>query len=97
VAEPSSSSEKSSDPEISSSSEKSQGIQAVALSRVSLTVSGHDLSIVGAIAKPITVFDMQGRLIHRNFATSNQHTVSLPGAGGYLVRVGTESHTVRIR
>ena len=97
VAEPSSSSEKSSDPEISSSSEKSQGIQAVAHSRVSLTISGHDMSIMGAIAKPITVFDMQGRLIYRNFATSNQHTVSLPGAGGYLVRIGTESRTVRIR
>ena len=97
VAEPSSSSEKSSGSDISSSSEKSQGIQAVALSRVSLTISGHDLSIMGAIAKPITVFDMQGRLIYRNFATSNQHVVSLPGAGGYLVRIGTESRTVRVR
>jgi pectate lyase len=97
VAEPSSSSEKSSDLEISSSSEKSQGIQAVAHSRVSLTISGHDMSIMGAIAKPITVFDMQGRLIYRNFATSNQHVVSLPGAGGYLVRIGTESRTVRVR
>ena len=83
--------------EPSSSSEVAQGIQAVAHSRVSLSVSGYDMSIVGAIAKPITVFDMQGRLIYRNFATSNQHVVSLPGAGGYLVRIGTESRTVRIR
>jgi pectate lyase len=52
---------------------------------------------MGAMAKPITVFDMQGRLIYRNFSTSNQHAVTLPGAGGYLVRVGSESHTVRIR
>ena len=83
--------------EPSSSSEVAQGIQAVAHSRVSLSVSGYDMSIVDAIAKPITVFDMQGRLIYRNFATSNQHVVSLPGAGGYLVRIGTESRTVRIR
>ena len=89
--------ELSSSSENSSSSETAQGIQAVAHSRVSLTVSGYDLSIAGAIAKPITVFDMQGRLIYRNFATSNQHVVSLPGAGGYLVRIGTESRTVRIR
>lgn len=83
--------------EPSSSSEIAQGIQAVALTRVNLSVSGNELSIMGAMAKPITVFDMQGRLIYRNFSTSNQHAVTLPGAGGYLVRVGSESHTVRIR
>lgn len=83
--------------ESSSSSETAQGIQAVAQTRVNLSVSGHELSIMGAMAKPITVFDMQGRLIYRNFSTSNQHAVTLPGAGGYLVRVGSESHTVRIR
>ncbi|MBR4679700.1 MAG: pectate lyase [Fibrobacter sp.] len=96
----SSSSEKLSSSEAaepSSSSETAQGIQAVAQARVSLSVSGHELSIMGAMAKPITVFDMQGRLVYRNFATSNQHAVTLPGAGGYLVRVGSESHTVRIR
>ena len=96
----SSSSEKLSSSETaepSSSSETAQGIQAVAQARVSLSVSGHELSIMGAMAKPITVFDMQGRLVYRNFATSNQHAVTLPGAGGYLVRVGSESHTVRIR
>ena len=96
----SSSSEKLSSSEVaepSSSSETAQGIQAVAQARVSLSVSGHELSIMGAMAKPITVFDMQGRLVYRNFATSNQHAVTLPGAGGYLVRVGSESHTVRIR
>ena len=96
----SSSSEKLSSSEVaepSSSSETAQGIQAVAQVRVSLSVSGHELSIMGAMAKPITVFDMQGRLVYRNFATSNQHAVTLPGAGGYLVRVGSESHTVRIR
>ena len=96
----SSSSEKLSSSEVaesSSSSETAQGIQAVAQTRVNLSVSGHELSIMGAMAKPITVFDMQGRLVYRNFATSNQHAVTLPGAGGYLVRVGSESHTVRIR
>lgn len=83
--------------ESSSSSETAQGIQAIVLTRVNLSVSGNELSIMGAMAKPITVFDMQGRLIYRNFSTSNQHAVTLPGAGGYLVRVGSESHTVRIR
>lgn len=83
--------------ESSSSSESAQGIQAIVLTRVNLSVSGNELSIMGAMAKPITVFDMQGRLIYRNFSTSNQHAVTLPGAGGYLVRVGSESHTVRIR
>lgn len=83
--------------ESSCSSETAQGIQAIVLTRVNLSVSGNELSIMGAMAKPITVFDMQGRLIYRNFSTSNQHAVTLPGAGGYLVRVGSESHTVRIR
>ena len=83
--------------ESSSSSETSTGFVAVTAARVSLSVTGHELSIMGAMAKPITVFDMQGRLIYKNFATSNQHAVTLPGAGGYLVRVGSESRTVRIR
>lgn len=83
--------------ESSSSSETSTGFVAVTAARVSLSVTGHELSIMGAMAKPITVFDMQGRLIYKNFATSNQHAVTLPGVGGYLVRVGSESHTVRIR
>ena len=81
----------------SSSSEAVQGIQAVSLSRASLSVSGRSLMIQGANAKPVTVFDMQGRLIQKTLATSDQLMVELPGAGGYLVRVGSESHTVRIR
>ena len=81
----------------SSSSEAVQGIQAVSLSRASLSVSGRSLMIQGANAKPVTVFDMQGRLIQKKLATSDQLMVELPGAGGYLVRVGSESHTVRIR
>lgn len=83
--------------ELSSSSETSTGFVAVAAARINLSVSGRDLLIQGANAKPITVFDMQGRLIRKTIATGNQLVVPLPGAGGYLVRVGSESHTVRIR
>ena len=83
--------------ELSSSSETSTGFVAVATARINLSVSGRDLLIQGANAKPITVFDMQGRLIRKTIATGNQLVVPLPGAGGYLVRVGSESHTVRIR
>jgi len=81
----------------SSSSEAVQGIQAVSLSHASLSVSGRSLMVQGANAKPVTVFDMQGRLIQKTLATSDQLMVELPGAVGYLVRVGSESHTVRIR
>ena len=83
--------------ELSSSSETSTGFVAVAAARINLSVSGRDLLIQGANAKPVTVFDMQGRLIRKTIATGNQLVVPLPGAGGYLVRVGSESHTVRIR
>ncbi len=83
--------------ELSSSSETSTGFVAVTAARINLSVSGRDLLIQGANAKPVTVFDMQGRLIRKTIATSNQLVVPLPGAGGYLVRVGSESHTVRIR
>jgi pectate lyase len=55
------------------------------------------LLIQGASAKPVTVFDMQGRLIRKTIATGDQLVVPLPGAGGYLVRIGSESHTIRIR
>ena len=82
---------------LSSSSETSTGFVAVAAARINLSVSGRDLLIQGANAKPVTVFDMQGRLIRKTIATGNQLVVPLPGAGGYLVRVGSESHTVRIR
>ena len=96
----SSSSEKLSSSEVaesSSSSETAQGIQAVVLTRVNLSVSGNELSIMGAHAKPVTVFDMQGRLIHRTYATSNHFALALPEAGGYLVRIGAESRVVRVR
>ena len=83
--------------ELSSSSETSTGFVAVTAARINLSVSGRDLLIQGANAKPVTVFDMQGRLIRKTIATGNQLVVPLPGAGGYLVRVGSESHTVRIR
>ena len=82
--------------ELSSSSETSTGFVAVTVARINLSVSGRDLLIQGAKAKPITVFDMQGRLIRKTIATSNQLVVPLPGAGGYLVRVGSESRTVKI-
>lgn len=82
--------------ELSSSSETSTGFVAVTAARINLSVSGRDLLIQGANAKPITVFDMQGRLIRKTIATSNQLVVPLPGAGGYLVRVGSESRTVKI-
>lgn len=83
--------------ELSSSSETSTGFVAVTIARINLSVSGRDLLIQGANAKPVTVFDMQGRLIRKTIATGNQLVVPLPVAGGYLVRVGSESHTVRIR
>ena len=83
--------------EPSSSSETSTGFVAVTAARINLSVSGHDLLIQGASAKPVTVFDMQGRLIRKTIATGNQLVVPLPGAGGYLVRIGSESRTIRIR
>ena len=82
--------------ELSSSSETSTGFVAVTAARINLSVSGRDLLIQGANAKPVTVFDMQGRLIRKTIATGNQLVVPLPGAGGYLVRVGSESRTVKI-
>ena len=95
----SSSSEKLSCSEVaeSSSSETAQGIKTIAVSHVSLSVSGRELMILGTHAKPVTVFDMQGRLIHRTYATSNHFALALPEAGGYLVRIGAESRVVRVR
>ena len=95
----SSSSEKLSSSEVaeSSSSETALGIKTIAVSHVSLSVSGRELMILGAHAKPVTVFDMQGRLIHRTYATSNHFALALPEAGGYLVRIGAESRVVRVR
>ena len=82
--------------DLSSSSETSTGFVAVTAARINLSVSGRDLLIQGANAKPVTVFDMQGRLIRKTIATGNQLVVPLPGAGGYLVRVGSESRTMKI-
>jgi pectate lyase len=82
--------------EPSSSSETSTGFVAVTASRINLSVSGRELSILGANAKPVTVFDMQGRLIRKTIATGNQLVVQLPSAGGYLIRIGSENRTVKI-
>ncbi len=85
----------------SSSSEKSDAIVAVMANRMNLAVSGREVAIYGlgtaAGSVQVAVFDMQGRLLFRRNVTGQNNAFALPGAGSYLVRVGTENHVVKIR
>lgn len=85
----------------SSSSEGSDAIVAVMANRMNLAVSGRDVAIYGlgtaAGSVQVAVFDMQGRLLFRRNVTGQNNAFALPGAGSYLVRVGTENHVVKIR
>ena len=73
------------------------GLHFAETSRWYLSVSGRELSIVGVESAPVAVFDMQGRLLFRRNVTGQNNAFALPGAGSYLVRVGTENHVVKIR
>ena len=85
----------------SSSSEKSDAIAPVMANRMNLAVSGREVAIYGlgtaTGSVQVTVFDMQGRLLFRRNVTGQNNAFALPGAGSYLVRVGTENHVVKIR
>ena len=85
----------------SSSSENSDAIVPVAVTRMNLAVSGREVAIYGLGASAgsvqVAVFDMQGRLLFRRNVTGQNNAFALPGAGSYLVRVGTENHVVKIR
>ena len=85
----------------SSSSEGSDAIVAVMANRMNLAVSGREVAIYGlgtaAGSVRVTVFDMQGRLLFRRNVTGQNNAFALPGAGSYLVRVGSENHVVKIR
>ncbi|MBR2307228.1 MAG: pectate lyase [Fibrobacter sp.] len=85
----------------SSSSEASDAIVAMMANRVNLAVSGREVAIYGlgaaAGSVQVIVFDMQGRLLFRRNVTGQNNVFALPGAGSYLVCVGTENHVVKIR
>ena len=85
----------------SSSSEGSDAIAAMRANRINLAVSGREVAIYGlntaAGSVQVTVFDMQGRLLFRRNVSGKNNAFALPGAGSYLVRVGTENHVVKIR
>ena len=85
----------------SSSSEASDAIVAVMANRMNLAVSGREVAIYGlgtaAGSVQVAVFDMQGRLLFRRNVAGQNNAFALPGAGSYLVRVGTENHVVKIR
>ena len=85
----------------SSSSENSDAIAPVVMTRVNLAVSGREVAIYGlgtaAGSVQVTVFDMQGRLLFRRNVAGQNNAFVLPGAGSYLVRVGTENHVVKSR
>lgn len=86
---------------VSSSSEASDAIVAVMTNRMNLAVSGREVAVYGlgtaTGSVQVTVFDMQGRLLFRRNVAGQNNAFALPGAGSYLVRVGTENHVVKIR
>ncbi len=97
---PSSSStlESSSSVSSSSSSEEKEGFVVAVKPMFSLQVLDRSLQISGAVAGSMfAVMDLQGRVLNKGRLSGRDASVSMPGAGTYLVRIGSQTQKVRIK
>ena len=64
----------------------------------SFSVEGGILRVENAAMNtPYALMDVQGRVLARGLIQSSVQNIALPGAGSYLVKVGTDSRLVRVR
>lgn len=98
----SSSSEKlessSSEQPASSSSEKDAIDVVGPIPQFALTAAGRDIQVAGArVGNAYAVLDMQGRVLTSGRVSASSFNITLGRVGSYLVRVGTQAKTVRLR
>ena len=63
-----------------------------------LAVVGRNIQIAGAQAgKVYTLLDMQGRVMKRGVVESGNFNLGVPGAGTYLVSIGSQTRAVSVK
>ena len=64
----------------------------------SLAVVGRNIQIAGAqVGKTFTLLDPQGRVLNKGTIDSRNFNLNVPGAGTYLVRIGSQVQAVTIK
>lgn len=80
---------------------KNASLDAVVKKRIpsmlQISVSGQTVEFSGArIGSSFAVFDISGKVLKQGSVSSVTHSVEIPNAGLYIVRVGTQSQVVKI-
>lgn len=96
-AKSSSSSAKSSSSGESSSS-KTNRIALVWDVNMVVTTAGRNIHIDGTdVGVPLTLFDMQGLIIHAGRTSAHSLDLQVPNSGSYLVKIGNNMKLVRVK
>lgn len=100
-AKSSSSSAKSSSSKAKSSSSSKDNSAIVAVRQAptfSVAVAGRNIQIAGAqVGKAYTLLDLQGCVLKNGTVDSGNFNLNVPGAGTYLVRIGSQARAVTIK
>jgi hypothetical protein len=68
------------------------------IAKFSAFVNGRNLQISGAkIGSDINLLDMQGRVIYSSRANTASFSMSVPQAGSFLLRIGSQQKVVNVR
>lgn len=100
-AKSSSSSAKSSSSKAKSSSSSKDNSAIVAVRQAptfSVAVAGRNIQIAGAqVGKAYTLLDLQGCVLKNGTVDSGNFNLNVPGAGTFLVRIGSQARAVTIK
>lgn len=92
------SSSSSKTPASSSSGKKESIDMARAVPQFALAVVGRDIQVAGAtVGSVYAVLDMQGRVIASGRVSASNFNIPLGRVGSYLVRIGTQVKTIKLR
>ena len=99
-AKSSSSSAKSSSSKAKSSSSKGKDaiVDAGQVPQFSLATVGREIQVAGArMGSAYAVLDMQGRVMQAGYVNSANFNLAMDRAGTYLVRIGNQTQTVKVK
>ena len=68
------------------------------VAKFSALVNGRNLQISGAkVGSDINLLDLQGRVIYNGRANTASFSMSVPQAGSFLLRIGSQQKVVNVR
>jgi hypothetical protein len=63
-----------------------------------VAVAGRNIQIAGAqVGKTFTLLDLQGCVLNKGTVDSGNFSLNVPGAGTFLVRIGSQARAVTIK